>query len=200
MNEFQIPIREGSKDWWTAKYAASADYLYGKAPSAFLHENLGLLRKGETLDVAMGEGRNAAYLASKGFKVTGVDFVEAAAERARKLAADMGVQMEVKGTDLDFFLIPLMKYDTIIVTDYHPQLTVMKNLARGLNKGGTLLVEAYTVEQLRLQGGFKPEPFECFRPNEALEHVRDLHLVFYNERQISPTEARVQLIARKSMK
>ncbi len=194
------PVREGSKDWWIKKYGASVDYLYGKAPSTFLHENLSLLRKGETLDVAMGEGRNAVYLASKGFKVTGVDFADQAVERAKKLASESGVQFEAKNNDLDFFLIPLMKYDTILVTDYHPQLTVMKNLARGLNKGGTLLLEAYTVEQLRMEGGFKPEPFECFRPNEALEHVRDLHLVFYNERQISPTEARVQLIARKPLR
>jgi hypothetical protein len=76
----------------------------------------------------------------------------------------------------------------------------MKSLARGLNKGGTLILEGYTVEQLRLEAGFKPEPFECFRPNEGLEAVRDLHLVFYNERRISPKEARIQLIARKPLK
>jgi SAM-dependent methyltransferase len=199
MNPAQ-PIKEGSKDWWAKKYAESTGYLYGKAPSPFLADNLSLLRKGETLDVGMGEGRNAAYLASKGFAVTGIDFSDVAIERAKTLARELGLTVETKLQDLDFFLIPLMKYDTIVVCDYHPQLTVMKSLARGLNKGGTLLLEGYTVEQLRLGEGFKPEPFECFRPNEALDSVRDLHLVFYNERQISPKEARVQVIARKPLK
>jgi tellurite methyltransferase len=195
-----LPIKEGSKDWWNKKYADSKDLLYGKAPSQFLADNIHLLRKGETLDVGMGEGRNSVYLAQKGFQVTGIDYVETAVERAKKFAAEMGLTFEAKLQDLDFFLIPLMKYDTIVVCDYHPQLTLMKSLARGLNKGGTLLVEGYTVEQLRLGEGFKPEPFECFKPNEALEHVRDLHLVYYNERQISPREARVQLIARKPLR
>ncbi|MFH1262038.1 MAG: class I SAM-dependent methyltransferase [Pseudomonadota bacterium] len=195
-----LPLKEGSKDWWAQHYAKSTDLLYGKAPSPFLADNLSLLRRGETLDVGSGEGRNAVYLAQKGFTVTGLDFTETAIERAKKLAVETGVAAEFKSQDLDFFLIPLMKYDTIVVCDYHPQLTLMKNLARGLNKGGTLLVEGYTVEQLRLEQGIKPEPFECFRPNEALEHVRELHLVFYNERQISPKEARVQLIARKPLR
>jgi SAM-dependent methyltransferase len=199
MNPMQ-PIKEGSKDWWANQYAQSTGDLYGKAPSTFLTENLDLLRKGETLDVAMGEGRNAVYLASKGYNVTGIDYVETAIERAKKLAQEMGLSFEAKLQDLDFFLIPLMKYDTIVVCDFHPQITLMKSLSRGLNKGGTLLLEGYTVEQLRLESGFKPEPFECFRPNEGLEAVRDLHLVYYNERRISPKEARVQLIARKPLK
>jgi tellurite methyltransferase len=193
-------VKEGSKDWWAKKYSDAKDYLYGKAPSQFLADNLSLLRRGETLDVAMGEGRNAVYLASKGFNTTGADFSEIAIERAKTLAKETGVTIDAKFQDLDFFLIPLMKYDTIVVCDYHPQLTLMKSLARGLNKGGTLLLEGYTVEQLRLDQGVKPEPFECFKPNEALEPVRELHLIYYNERQISPKEARVQLIARKPMK
>lgn len=197
---FELPLKEGSKDWWAKKYAASEGYLYGKAPSAFLAENLGLLRKGLTLDVAMGEGRNAVYLASKGFQVTGVDFIETAVERARKLATDSGAAFELKVQDLDFFLINLMQYDSIIVSDFRPPLTLFKTLARGLKPGGTLLLEGYALEQLRLEAGFKPEAFECFKPNEAIEHAKELHIILYNERQLSPKEARVQLIARKPLR
>ena len=194
-----MPPEDGNKEWWEKKYASAPGYLYGKAPSPFLVEHLDLLRKGETLDVGMGEGRNAVYLASKGFKVTGVDFSETAIERARKLAQETGVSVDAKVQDLNFFLVPLMKYDCIVVTELHPPLTVMKSIARGLAKGGTLLLEGYTVEQLRLSGGVRPEPFECFRPNEALDCVRELHLILYNERQVAPNQARVQLVARKPL-
>jgi tellurite methyltransferase len=192
--------KENSKEWWEQKYASTDGYLYGKAPSPFLVEHVGLLKKGETVDVAMGEGRNAVFLAMKGFNVTGVDFSTTALDRAGRLAQESGVKIEPKSTDLDFFLIPLMKYDTIIVIDFHPPLTMMKNLARGLAPGGTLLLEGHTVEQLKLENAPKPENFELFKPNEALEHVRDLHLILYNERQISPNAARVQLIARKPVR
>jgi hypothetical protein len=56
------------------------------------------------------------------------------------------------------------------------------------------------MEQLRLKEGAKPEPFECFRPNEALQYIAGLHLVLYNERAISPKEARVQILARRPLK
>ncbi len=194
------PNQEGTKEWWTKRYEAFQGYLYGKGPSSFLVENIELLRKGETLDVAMGEGRNSIYLASKDYQVTGIDFVEPAVLRAKNLAKESGVNIETKVQDLSFFLVPLMKYDTIIVSDFHPPVTLFKSLARGLNKGGTLMMEGYTVEQLRLENAYKPEPFECFKPNEALEYVKELHLVLYNERQISPKEARVQLIARKPLR
>ncbi len=194
------PKKEGTKEWWSKKYQESDGYLFGKEPSPFLAENVEFLRKGETFDVAMGEGRNSVFLASKGFNVTGVDFAERAVERAKALAAEKKVKLELKSQSLDFFLIPLMKYDTILVTDYHPHLALMKSLARGLNKGGTLLLEGYALEQLRIEGGYRPGSFECFTPNEVLNHVRDLHVVYYNERRISPKESRVQLLARKALR
>jgi len=193
-------VKEGSKDWWEAKYKGSNDFLYGKAPSPFLVENLSLLKKGETVDIGMGEGRNAVYLASKDFQVTGLDFVPTAVERAKKLASEMNLNFEVKLQDLDFFLLPLMKYDSVVITDFHPPLTLMKGLSRSLKPGGTLLIDSYTVEQLRMPRGYKADLVECFRPNEALDYIRDLHLVIYNERQISETDARVQLVARKPLK
>jgi SAM-dependent methyltransferase len=162
-----IPLKEGSKDWWEAKYRSTPDYLYGKAPSPFLTEHIHLMRKGETLDVAMGEGRNAVFLASKGFAVTGVDFCDTAVERAKKLAGGTGVAVEAKLQNLDFFLIPLMKYDTIVVCDFHPALTVLKSLTRGLQKGGTLLLEGYAIDQLRQEKGYHGPEEPHARPPEG---------------------------------
>ena len=194
-----MKTQEGSKDWWQKKYDASEGYLYGKAPSNFLVEHLHLLKRGETVDVGMGEGRNAVYLASKDFQVTGVDFIETAVERANTLAKDSGTSFNGKVQDLDFFLVPLMKYDSIIVCDFHPPITLMKGLTRGLKNGGTLLLEGYTMEQCKLGQGFQPDPSECFKPNEALALIKDLHLIHYSERRISDKEARVQLIAQKRL-
>ena len=42
-------------------------------PARFLVDNIDLLPKGRVLDVAMGSGRNAVYMAGKGFEVEGVD-------------------------------------------------------------------------------------------------------------------------------
>ena len=45
-------------------------------PVQFLLENVELLPKGQVLDVAMGSGRNAIYLAGLGFDVEGIDIAE----------------------------------------------------------------------------------------------------------------------------
>jgi SAM-dependent methyltransferase len=49
---------------------------------------------GRALDLACGEGRNAVWLASRGWRVTGLDFSEVALGRARKLAARRGVHVD----------------------------------------------------------------------------------------------------------
>ena len=54
----------------------------GTAPSQFLVENAALLPQGRALDVAMGSGRNAIYLAGMGFDVEGVDISPEAVNEA----------------------------------------------------------------------------------------------------------------------
>ncbi len=188
-------VKENSEAWWSARYS-EREYLYGKEPSAFLQENVGFLSKGKTLDVACGEGRNAVFLALKGFSVEGVDFCEKALERAKKLAESSGAEVEFKKADLDFFLIPVLKYNTIVVVDYHPGPALLKTLGRGLAKGGTLLVDGWHMEACR-RGVKGVEPFECFKSNELLNAVSDLQVLFYDERFMEGTEPRVRLLVRR---
>ena len=50
------------------------------------------LPPGRALDVGCGTGRDACYLAGRGWQVTGVDIVAAAIGRARRRAAASGVR------------------------------------------------------------------------------------------------------------
>mgnify|MGYP001160630763 CR=1 FL=1 len=187
-----------SKEWWEQRYNVKTDYLYSKDPSPFLADHLKLLKKGETLDLAMGEGRNAVHLAKNGFNVTGIDFSPTACDRAKALAYEHNVKIEIKNQSLDFFLIPLMKYDTIVVSNFHPHQSIFKNLVRGLSVGGTLLIEGYTKEQITHGKGFKPEFKECFGSNEVLKELTGLKIMVYNERQMNDGEFRVQCIGVKT--
>ena len=63
-------------------------------PAQFLVENVELLPKGRVLDVAMGNGRNAIYLARLGFEVEGVDISQESANTALELARKVGVAIK----------------------------------------------------------------------------------------------------------
>ena len=56
-------------------------------PSTLVLESTANLKAGAALDVGMGNGRNAIYLARKGWHVTGIDISQAAVKQAQAEAA-----------------------------------------------------------------------------------------------------------------
>jgi hypothetical protein len=82
-----------------------------------------------------------------------------------------------------------------------PQARFFSEIRRGLVQGGTFLLEAYTVEQIRHQA--TPNPLldfeECYKPNEVLSHLREFHILFYKEMAEGSSHL-VQVIAQKRQK
>ncbi|MFM7030825.1 MAG: class I SAM-dependent methyltransferase [Micrococcales bacterium] len=89
---------------WVKKYD-TATYVYTTDVNQFVVELCGPLAPGKAIDVAGGEGRNAAWLAEQGWTVEVIDFAPNALEKARKLAAERAVSDRVITTEasaLDF--------------------------------------------------------------------------------------------------
>lgn len=72
---------------WDRRYA-SADLVWSAEPNAVVESHTRDLSPGVAVDLASGEGRNALWLASCGWRVTAVDFSSVATERARRLGAE----------------------------------------------------------------------------------------------------------------
>jgi len=175
------PNKKNAVDLWQERYAGEG-YLFGKEPSPFLKSFVSHLAKGPTLDVAMGEGRNSAFLASQGFQVEGLDCSSRAIEKANRLASEKKISFQAKVQNLDFFLMPLMKYSSILMAYYKPAPRFFSELKRGLVAGGTLLIEGYTTEHLKKNSQNPNLDFDqCFKPNELLGHLKDLHVIYYKE-------------------
>lgn len=193
------PNKKSAPQLWNERYAGEK-YLFGKEPAVLLKTFVGALKKGKAIDIAMGEGRNAVFLAQNGFEVEGIDCSAAAIEKAKKLAAEKGVTIDAKSQNLDFFLMPLMKYDTIVMTYFRPQARFFSEVRRGLVLGGTFALEAYTVDQVR-HGAPNPnlDFEECYKPNEVLGHLKDFHVLYYKEMPEGGLHT-VQVIARKVQK
>lgn len=163
------------KERWDRKYRTDA-YIFGKAPIPFLEEHLGLLPKGKALDLAMGEGRNGVYLATQGFKVTGLDISKEGLRKAQALAAQNGVAIETHVVDLEEYQLPAEAYDVIVCT-YFLQRDLFPQIVQALKSGGMAVVETYTVDHLKYRSRF-PRQF-LLETNELLHVFEGLKVIRY---------------------
>ena len=185
------------KSYWNDFYQNN-QFKNGKEPSKFIQSMLPRLQSGLCLDVAMGEGANAVYLAQKGFEVTGFDISDTAIDRAKTLARDTGVQLEAKTADLDLYLLGVMKYDTVIMTYFRPSVTRYYNaIISALKQGGTLLIESYGIPEMQ-EAIAKNEEYRniYFGANEVLKNLKDMRILFYQEGLVDGSH-KVQCLAQK---
>ena len=62
-------------------------------PNRFVVDVIKSLPPGKVLDIMMGQGRNALFLAQEGWDVTGFDFSDVAVDQARQAAHAMGLRL-----------------------------------------------------------------------------------------------------------
>jgi len=168
---------EEDKARWNKKYDTET-YLFGRDPIPFLKDHVDLLPKGAALDLAMGEGRNGVFLATKGLQVTGVDISEAGFKKARALAAEKGVKLTTMVADLEQYTIPPNTYDVIVCT-YFLQRDLFPKIAAALKPGGVAVIETYTVDNLQYRPTFN-KSFLLER-NELLTLLPGLRVLRYQE-------------------
>ena len=186
-----------AKTYWEGNYAEH-EFKDGKQPNPFLIDMLPRLQKGKVLDVAMGEGTNAVYLAQKGFEVKGFDISKTAIVRSQKLARDVGVTIDAGSADLDLFLFGILEYDSIIMTYFKPSVTrYYTSMISALKQGGTLLVHSYATGAMSEPIG-RSENYKdiYFKPNELLRNLNSLRILYYQETE-SENGPIVQCLAQK---
>jgi 2-polyprenyl-3-methyl-5-hydroxy-6-metoxy-1,4-benzoquinol methylase len=148
-------------------------------PALFLVENIKLLPKGRVLDIAMGAGRNAIYLAKLGFDVEGVEISSEAINNALESAQKAGVTIKARPADLKSeYQIEKGLYDVIICFNYL-QCSLISQIKDGLRKGGIVIYETFLVEQSQWR---KPKnPDYLLKHNELLDMFRDFRCLRYRE-------------------
>src|SRR6266481_4040146 len=80
---------ESDRKAYDEVYSKSSD-MFSAMPNASMVRMLTGRKPGRALDVAMGQGRNALWLASQGWAVTGFDISPVGIEVARKEAEKHG--------------------------------------------------------------------------------------------------------------
>lgn len=113
-------------------------------PDATLVAQVSRLVPGTVLDLACGSGTNAVWMASHGWRVTGVDWSPVALEKARTRASQAGVRAEWIQADLLEWTPPMEAFDLVTILFLHlvpeERRIAYPAAARAVAPGGHLLV------------------------------------------------------------
>jgi tellurite methyltransferase len=164
-------------------------------PAQFLVENIDLLPHGRVLDVAMGRGRNAIYLAKMGFEVEGVDISSNAIEEVLTLAKEEGVYIKTRLEDLTGLpRIDKEGYDLVICFNFL-QRSLMPQIKDWIKPNGMLVYETFLVDQVLF--GKPRNPDYLLKHNELLHTFLDFRVLRYREGIIEGKKAIASILMQK---
>jgi tellurite methyltransferase len=204
--------------WLDAPLSALADRLWDRAPAArlwrpapFLKRVLSLITWSQgtapgssalaanpplALDLACGAGRDAVYLAQRGFAVEGWDHAPEALERTRQLASRHGVAVRTELRDLEQPELPrpAQLFDLIICFRFlhRPLFPWME---RALAPGGWLVYETFRVGQERFGKPIRAQ--YLLARNELANAFPTLETIHYEELEPEMGPVTARLVARR---
>lgn len=188
---------QDTKKIWDKKFS-SRNYVYGKTPAKFIAENYSYIPFGASiLDMGMGEGRNAVFLAQKGYKVTGIDISSVAVQKAIALSKEFGVQINTVVASLNKHKIPEGTFDAIICF-YYVDRSLIEKMKTWLKPGGMIIFEAYTTEQIKNDKKASLEnPLHYYlKPQELPKLFSEMRVLKFEE-PIHEKEYRSSIIVKK---
>ncbi len=160
---------------WDERYR-STDHLWSVEPNLFVADRLRTVTPGTGVDLAGGEGRNAIWLASLGWKMISVDFSEEAAARGAK-----------RGSDVEFVVAdisvwePSGEVDLVLIAYLHlgPEefASVLERSRTWLRPGGEMFLIGHDVSNLEEGYGGPQYPELLWDVDAILEHLKGLTIV-----------------------
>ncbi|RYG26048.1 class I SAM-dependent methyltransferase [bacterium] len=145
------------------------------------------------LDLACGTGRDAVWLAMHGWRVTAVDILPDALDRAQALAELHDVTLDLRCLDVTRDPLPKGPFDLVCAFRYLPPLDLMASV---LAPGGTLLVETFTDRERDRTG--KPRDVSLVLPSAGPPDLPkgmvllDYRIASYNGRELATLSSRAE--------
>jgi len=181
---------------WEERYGQD-EFAYGIAPNNYLKSQLEKLQPGEILFAAEGEGRNAVFAASMGWKTSAFDISTEGKRKAMLLA-------EVNRVEIDYQLgfLPELEYahesfDAIALIFAHFPAEIKsvyhQILSRHLRKGGYIIFEAFSKNHLNYLAknkdvGGPTDPAMLFSVDELKDDFPDFEILELTEAEVQLSE------------
>jgi SAM-dependent methyltransferase len=165
---------------WDELYAGT-ELVWTAEANRFVAEELAGLAAGRALDLGTGEGRNAIWLAERGWQVTAVDFSAAGLAKAAELAAGRGVTgIRWVEADLRGYQPGPAAYDLVLLAYVHlpPDEfgALLATAASALAPGGTLLVVGHDADNISRGYGGPQDPRVLHRVQDVVAALPGLDI------------------------
>jgi tellurite methyltransferase len=183
---------------WNERYRAGEQVF--ERPSHLVVQFAGGLAPGAALDLACGPGRNALYLAERGWSVIALDGSQVAIDllRARALErnfANFALDTRVADLEAGEFAAAPNAFD-LALSCYYLQRSLIPVMKSALRPGGLLILIAHVAEADQPSG----TPTRAY-PDELRGFFLDWNILHYREGQPGESGHRhavAELVAQKS--
>ena len=148
---------ENPKETWEQRFDNDS-YIFGEEPNEYLRSQLKLLKPGNVLSIADGEGRNSVWLAKKDFEVDAFDFSSNAIRKAQRLADANNVIVNFHNSDWQSFNWKKNHYDNIVGIFFQfagpeDRLKIFNHIDASLKPGGVVVLQGYSTAQMKFNTG-----------------------------------------------
>ncbi len=183
MTEHRRPtssVRPGfAREDWNARYAQK-ELVWSAEPNRRFVAEVAGLPPGRALDLACGEGRNAVWLAERGWRVTGVDFSDVALAKAEELAAGRGVEVDWVVADVLEYEPEPSAFDLVAVLylqlSRDDLLHAVRAAVKAVAPGGTLVVLAHDTTNLTAGHGGPKDAAVLYTAEDVVPELGDMEV------------------------
>lgn len=172
-------MAENDRARWDERYA-EGDWADVDEPARILEDaEAWLTEPGLALDVACGAGRNALWLARRGYKVVALDISWEGLQRLQRRARAERLDIHIVLADLEAFAFPPDSFDLIVNSRFLLR-SLFPTFRSALKPGGLLLVETFSVDEIEVLGGDIRRAYALER-GELRQVFWDFEMLLYEE-------------------
>jgi SAM-dependent methyltransferase len=159
---------------WDQRYKGR-DLVWTSEANRFLVAEAESLAPARALDLACGEGRNAVWLAERGWRVTGVDFSEVGIEKARQLQDARRVHANWVVADLLRYRPEPRAFELVIVLYLQvpgvQRTPILRAAAQAVAPAGIFLLVAHDSSNIERGHGGPQDPAVLYAPEDVADDL-----------------------------
>ncbi len=167
------------QEFWNSKFSRDG-YLYGLEVNQFIKYCYDNFKKSQkVLCLGEGEGRNAIFLAKKGYEVEAIDASDVGLNKLYEQSKLENVEVKTTCIDINNWE-PEKKYGAILFTFMHLKIEelkiLLKKVENSLKEKGFFVVEVFSKNQIEKNSGGSKDLELLYSVDDFKDNIKELKI------------------------